>query len=204
MHSTKLPLWKWLLAIYYMINSNKGVSSVVLGKWVVVSQKTAWKMGHGIRAMMAAGTQGQPLLNGIVNYDFWLPAPTMRFPGVTELIARYQARASAEGVDPLGYYMAPWGYSQLQVLGEAVEATKSLDEAKLGEYMRTATFKTVVGDITFGPNGELSKPFVVMIQFHDLKSGDVQPFRDLSAQTIVWPKEYKTGEVIYPYANAKK
>jgi branched-chain amino acid transport system substrate-binding protein len=70
--------------------------------------------------------------------------------------------------------------------------------------MRTATFKTVVGDIKFGPNGELSKPFVVTIQFHDLKNGDLQPFRDLSAQTILWPKEYKTGEISYPYADAKK
>jgi branched-chain amino acid transport system substrate-binding protein len=36
-----------------------------------------------------------PLLNGIVNYDFWLPAPTMRFPGVLELIERYQPRAAS-------------------------------------------------------------------------------------------------------------
>ena len=69
MHSTKLALWKWLLTIYYMINSSKGVSSVVLGKWVGVSQKTAWKMGHAVRQMMAACSQGQPLLNGIVELD---------------------------------------------------------------------------------------------------------------------------------------
>jgi hypothetical protein len=28
--STKLKLWKWLLAMYYMVNSSKGVSSVYL------------------------------------------------------------------------------------------------------------------------------------------------------------------------------
>ena len=33
MHSTKLPLWKWLLAMYYIIHSSKGVSSVYLDKW---------------------------------------------------------------------------------------------------------------------------------------------------------------------------
>jgi len=33
MHSTKLPLWKWLLAMYYIVNPSKGVSSVYLGKW---------------------------------------------------------------------------------------------------------------------------------------------------------------------------
>jgi branched-chain amino acid transport system substrate-binding protein len=163
-------------------------------------------VGCGMVGLQATVFKKQlgPLLNGIVNYDFWLPAPTMRFPGVSELIARYQPRAASEGVDPLGYYMAPWGYTQLQVLGEAIEATKSLEDAKLADYIRSATFKTVVGDITFGSNGELSKPFVVAVQFHDIKSDDLQPFKDLSVVTIVGPKEYKTGDVIYPYEKAKQ
>jgi branched-chain amino acid transport system substrate-binding protein len=163
-------------------------------------------VGCGMVGLQATALKRQlgPLLNGIVNYDFWLPAPTMRFPGVLELIERYQPRANSEGVDPLGYYMAPWGYTQLQVLGQAIAATKSLEDAKLADYMRSATFKTVVGDITFGPNGELSKPFVVAVQFHDIKNDDLQQFKDLSAVTIVGPKEYKTGDVVYPYEKAKK
>src|SRR5246127_4581445 len=48
------------------------------------------------------------LLNGFTNYEFWLPVPKMQFPGVADLISRYQARAASEGVDPLGYYMPPW------------------------------------------------------------------------------------------------
>jgi len=163
-------------------------------------------VGCGMVGLQATAFKKQlgPLLNGIVNYDFWIPAPTMRFPGISQLIERYQARAGSEGVDPLGYYMAPWGYTQLQVLGQAIEATKSLEDAKLADYMRTATFTTVVGDIKFGSNGELAKPFVVAVQFHDIKSDDLQPFKDLSVVTIVGPKEYKTGDVIYPYEKAKK
>jgi branched-chain amino acid transport system substrate-binding protein len=163
-------------------------------------------VGCGMVGLQATALKRQlgPLLNGIVNYDFWMPAPTMRFPGVLELIARYQPRAGSEGVDPLGYYMAPWGYTQLQVLGQAIEATKSLEDAKLADYMRSATFTTVVGDIKFGANGELSKPLVVAVQFHDIKSNDLQPFKDLSVVTIVGPKEYKTGDVIYPYEKAKR
>jgi hypothetical protein len=42
------------------------------------------------------------------------------------------------------------------------------------------------------------------VQFHDIKSGDLQPFKDLSVVTIVGPKEYKTGDVIYPYERAKR
>ena len=69
MHSTKLPLWKWLLCMYLMVNSSKGVSSVFMGKWVGVAQKTAWKMGHGIRKLMEPGAESQPPLHGIVELD---------------------------------------------------------------------------------------------------------------------------------------
>ena len=63
---------------------------------------------------------------------------------------RYQVRAAAEGVDVLGYYIAPWGYAQLQVLEQAVTVTKNLDDDKLGDYIRKSTFKNLVGDATFG------------------------------------------------------
>lgn len=69
MHSTKLCLWKWLLVMYYMVNSSKGVSSVFMAKWVGVTQKTAWKMGHAVREMMDPGTENQPPLGGIVELD---------------------------------------------------------------------------------------------------------------------------------------
>ena len=69
MHSTKLPLWKWLQCMYFMVNSSKGISSVFMGKWVGVPQKTAWKMCHAIRELMDPGCEGQPPLNGIVELD---------------------------------------------------------------------------------------------------------------------------------------
>src|SRR5215470_15972757 len=102
-----------------------------------------------------------PLLTGFTHYAFWLPEPKMDFPFVGDLIKRYQTRAGAEGVDPLGYYMAPWGYAQLQVLQQAVEGTKSLDDAKLGDYIRANTFKTVVGDVKFGKDGEWAESRVL-------------------------------------------
>ena len=71
-----------------------------------------------------------PILNGIITFDFWLPAPTLQFPGVMEFLARYQEQAAGKGVDPLGYYLAPWAYADLQVVGEAVEGVKSLDRTK--------------------------------------------------------------------------
>ena len=69
MHSTKLPLWKWLQAMYYIVNSSKGISSVILARWLGVTQTTAWKMGHAIRTMMDTGSEKTPLLDGIVELD---------------------------------------------------------------------------------------------------------------------------------------
>jgi branched-chain amino acid transport system substrate-binding protein len=151
----------------------------------------------------AIKTQLGPLLNGWTNYDFWLPVPKMEFAGVADLIKRYQAKAAAEGVDPLGYYMAPWGYAQLQVLQQAVESTKSLDDAKLGDYIRANTFKTVVGDVKFGAKGEWEKSRVLQVQFQNVKGNDVAQFKDMSTQVVVAPAEYESGKVIYPYEKAK-
>ena len=162
-------------------------------------------IGGGMVGLQATAikTQLGPLLNGFTNYDFWLPVPKMDFPGVADLMKRYQARAAAEGVDPLGYYMAPWGYAQLQVLQQAVEGTKSLDDAKLGDYIRANTFKTVVGDVKFGKGGEWAESRVLQVQFQNVKGNDVAQFKDMSTQVVVAPAEYASGEPIYPYERAK-
>ncbi len=88
-------------------------------------------------------TQLGPLLNGIVNYDTWLPVKAMDFPGSMELLKKYQERAKAAGTDPLGYYMPVWAYADLQVLGDAIAATKSLDDDVLAAYMHKTMFNTV-------------------------------------------------------------
>jgi len=151
----------------------------------------------------AIKTQLGPLLNGFVNYEFWLPVPKMDFPGVADLMKKYQAKAPAEGVDALGYYMAPWGYAQLQVLQQAIEATKGLDDKQIADYIRANTFKTVLGDVKFGAKGEWAQSRVVQAQFHDIKGNDIEQFRKLSVQTVLTPTEYKSGDVIFPYEKAK-
>jgi branched-chain amino acid transport system substrate-binding protein len=151
----------------------------------------------------AIKTQLGPLLNGFVNYEFWLPVQKMQFPGVADLVKKYQAKAAGEGVDALGYYMAPWGYAQLQVLQEAVEATKSLDDQKIADYIRSHSFATVLGDVKFGAKGEWAQSRVVQAQFHDVKGNDIEQFRQLSVETVLTPAEYKSGDVVYPYEKAK-
>jgi branched-chain amino acid transport system substrate-binding protein len=162
-------------------------------------------IGGGMVGLQNTSIKAQlgPLLNGFTNYDFWLPVPKMNFPGVSDLMKKYQARAAAAGVDPLGYYMAPQAYAQLQVLEQAITATKSLDDAKLADYIRNAAFKTVLGDVKFGKWGEWAESRVLQVQFQNVKGNDVNQFKDMSTQVVVAPAEYASGKVIYPYEKAK-
>jgi branched-chain amino acid transport system substrate-binding protein len=145
-----------------------------------------------------------PLMNGIVNHEDFVPSPNFKFAGTEELLKKYQAQAAGLGIDPLGYAFPPFGYAAVQVLGQAVEATKSLDHAKLADYMRSHSFNTVVGEVKFGKDGEWVKPRVVFTQWQHVTSNDLAQFKDMSHQVIVWPKEMKTGDMIYPYSAARK
>ena len=78
---------------------------------------------------------------------------------------------AAEGVDPLGYYLGGWGYAYIQVLGDAIKGAKSLEDDKLADYMRKTTFKTIMGDIKFGTNGEWEKGRMLQVQYHGIKQG---------------------------------
>jgi len=143
------------------------------------------------------------LLNGIVNYETWLPVKSMEFPGSLELLKKYQARAGAAGADPLGYYMPVWAYADVQVLGDAIAATKSLNDDVLADYMHKTTFQTVVGAVKFGPAGEWSEERTLAAQFRNVKGNSVDDFRDpTTTEAIIYPPQYKTGDVIYPYENA--
>jgi branched-chain amino acid transport system substrate-binding protein len=168
-----------------------GLKPMIVGGGMVGLQATALKMQLG------------PLLNGFVNYDFWLPAPTMNFPGVTDLIKKYQAKAATEGVDALGYYIAPFAYAELEVLAQAVVATRSLDDDKLADYIHKTEFKTVVGDVKFGLDGEWSEARILMVQFQNVRGNDLDQFRDVSTQVILGPPQFKTGNIIYPYERAQ-
>jgi branched-chain amino acid transport system substrate-binding protein len=143
-----------------------------------------------------------PLLNGIVGYENWLPVPTLSFPGVVDVLARYQAQAKNEGLDPLGYGMVPTAYAQVQTLGEAVAATGSLDQDKLAQYLHSHPIHTIWGDVTFGPDGEWTEGRLLVVQYHNITSRTIDQFTDPAKTTVLDPAKFKSGELIYPYANA--
>ena len=144
-----------------------------------------------------------PLMNGIINNEVFVPAPAFTFPGTLEVLAKYQAIARSQGMDPLGWAFPPLGYAAGQVLAEAVEGTKSLDHVILAAYMRSHIFNTIVGEITFGKDGEWTKSRVVFTQFQHVTGNTLDQFKDTTHEVVVWPKEYKSGDMIYPYAEAR-
>ena len=162
--------------------------------------------GGGLVGTQYASIKQQlgPQLNGIINFDFWQPAKTLVFPGIDEFLKKYQARAAGEGVDPLGYYLPPFAYANLQVMAAAVEATKGLDQGKMADWLHNNTIKTIVGDIKYGPNGEWVEGRVLMVQYHDVQGSDLEQWKDDRRQTILYPPQYATGKAIYPYEKAKK
>ncbi|HEX9462175.1 MAG TPA: amino acid ABC transporter substrate-binding protein [Alphaproteobacteria bacterium] len=149
-------------------------------------------------------TQLGPLMNGIVGYIPYLPAKSLIFPGTQELLTRYQAVAATQGIDPLGYTFPPIGYAACEVLAQAVAETKSLDHGKLAQYMHKASFKTVIGEMSFGPDGEWTKPGEMFYQFQHVSGNGLDQFKGDATQPLLWPAKLKTGELIYPYAAAKK
>jgi len=162
-------------------------------------------LGGGLAGLQAAAIKMQlgEIANGIVNTDLWEPVPTMQFPGVMDFLKKYQAKAPAEGIDLLGYFLPPFAYSELQVLGEAITQTNTLDNDKLVEYIHSHPFKTIEGDISFGPDGEWTKARPIWVQYHGIKGHDVEQFRAAGTVTILAPDEFKTGDMVYPYAKAR-
>ena len=163
-------------------------------------------LGGGMVGLPTAAlkTQLGPQMNGIVNVELWEPVPTMEFPGIMDFLKKYQAKAASEGVDPLGYFLPPFAYAELQILGDAVEATKSLDDDKLAQYMHTHSFKTIVGNVAFGEGGEWTEGRPIWVQYHDIKGNDLEQFKQPSTVAILAPAQYKTGDLIYPYSEARK
>src|SRR5258707_3949786 len=145
-----------------------------------------------------------PIQNGLVIHESFVPSPKLTFPGLDDLMKRYQAKAAELKTDPIGFAFVPFGYTNGQILDQAITATKSLDHEVLGKYIHANTFKTVVGELSFGKDGEWSKPRMVLTQFQNIAPNNADQFKTGDHQPILWPPEFKTGEMIYPYADARK
>jgi len=145
-----------------------------------------------------------PFANGLIIGENFAAAAALSLPGSADFLKRYSAKAAAAGIDPLGFAWGPFAYAAGQVLTEAVAETKSLDHDKLAAYMHKAKFNTVAGNFSFAQDGEWSQTRQVWTQFQNVQPNNLDQFREGKVQPIVWPIESKSGNLIYPYVDARK
>ena len=143
------------------------------------------------------------LLNGVVNYNTWLPEPSMYFDGTKQFFETYSKRAVEAKVDPLGYYIAPYGFAMGQMIEQAITATKSLDQKTLAKYLHENVLKTIVGPIQFAEDGEWKESSTLEAQFRSVKDKNIDQFRSAGKQVILFPDKLKTGDLITPFEAAR-
>ena len=141
-------------------------------------------------------------LNGWVNYDFFVVASTLKFPGIESFLSRYTKVAAEQKIDTLGHYLPPYCYAGGQLISAAVKAVKSLDEGKMAKWLHANTVNTIVGPITFGPDGNWSTNRMIWSQFRDVKDKDVDQFRKEGHQIVLQPESLASGKMITPFKKA--
>src|SRR5580700_988728 len=144
------------------------------------------------------------LLNGIVNFNTWLPEPNMYYEGTKAFFETYAKRAVEAKVDPLGYYLAPFGYASGQLIEAAVKSTGSLDQKAIAKYLRENEMATIVGPIAFSADGERKVTATLQAQFQGIVDKNMDQFKRPGKQVILFPDKLKSGDLITPFEAARK
>jgi len=103
-----------------------------------------------------------------------------KFPGVDKLNAAYQA----EFKRPADLLTGP-AYACVQILAAAIEKAGTLDRDKIRDAIAATNMTTVVGPVTFNPDGT-GKVLNPLIQW---QNGKLE---------LVWPAEHATAKFAYP------
>jgi len=111
------------------------------------------------------------------------------FPGNKEFVEEYKKRDKV-----LPDTTAGAGYSCLQILADAIERAGSLDREKIREALTKADTGTIMGPISFNPDGTP--------KMYDQK-GNPHAIGGMSqwiggTQHLVWPRELATAPFAYP------
>jgi hypothetical protein len=83
-----IPLDKWLVAVWLVVNCKNGVSSYEIMRDVKVTQKSAWFMLHRIRLALKDGNWGKLGGNGPVEIDSFLPSSAFTAAPICEWLAK--------------------------------------------------------------------------------------------------------------------
>jgi len=144
------------------------------------------------------------LVNGVVNFNTWLPEPSMYYDGTKAFFETYSKRAIEAKVDPLGYYLAPFGYAEGQLIEAAVKSVGSLDQKAIAKYLHENEVKTIVGPISFSADGERKVTATLQAQFQGIVDKNMDQFKKSGKQVILFPPNLKSGELVTPFEAARK
>ena len=119
-------------------------------------------------------------LNGIVNYETWVPSEKMMAPARASS-SRSTRRAPAPKASIRSATISAAGAMPTSACsGEAIEGAKSIEDDKIADYIRKTTFKTIMGDWSYGPGGEWTKSGMMQVQYHGIK----RAARDLAGHEL--------------------
>ena len=107
-------------------------------------------------------------------------------------------------MDALGFFVPPFAYANLQVLGDAVTAVGTVaDQQKLGDHLKAGSFRPIVGDIRYAPNGEWAVSRVLQTHFQKIKGNELEQFKRAGTRVILFSTEFASGTLQAPYAAAR-
>jgi branched-chain amino acid transport system substrate-binding protein len=126
----------------------------------------------------AFGTAVGSLADGIIgNTSWWDNFQTADSP---QIVARYKAM-----FHQMPDYHAITGYAAIQVLGDAVKATHSLDQKKLRDWMLQNSAMTVLGTYKVNQYGLSTGYGQYLVQWQDGKLKLITPAKDAQAKLVV-------------------
>ena len=168
-----------------------GLKTRMFGGGMVGLQSTSIKMQLG------------PLLNGIEDYDFWQPVKTYATPEAMDFLPNTRRK-------PAPRASIRWAttcrHSPMPTCRCSARRSKEL-AAWIRRSSPTTCAATrsirLLGDITFGPNGEWTEPRVLALQFRGVTGHDVDQFKDAKTAVVLWPPALQTGTLQSPYDGTK-
>ena len=111
----------------------------------------------------------------------------LNYPGNDKLNAYVKTKYNLDGY-PLYF---GFGYAWMQTIEQAVKGAKSLDQTKIRDWLKTHKVDTIAGPMTFDKKG-LPAPINFCTQ---IINGKVE---------LIWPKNIRTKEPVYPKPAWKK
>lgn len=99
-------------------------------------------------------------------YAYFYGPPYTTFPGGDEFIEAYNAAGYDNPYETYGI----WAYASIEVLAEAIKRANengSITRRAVVEELKAGSFETMIGDVSFGPTGDIEQRQMVYYEVRD-------------------------------------